>query len=95
MLKGTNLKTRRPSKIHDNKLHRLFQVKTVITLMAIWVTLPRSWGIQNVFHINLLEPYQISTWRAAVASIQVLRDYDNFIAEDCTIEEIIGSLHDN
>jgi hypothetical protein len=24
---------------------------------------------------------------------QVLRDYDNFIAEDYTIEEIIGSLY--
>jgi hypothetical protein len=25
---------------------------------------------------------------------QVLRDYDNFIAEDCTIEEIMGSSYD-
>jgi hypothetical protein len=25
---------------------------------------------------------------------QVLRDYDNFIAENCTIEEIIGSSYD-
>jgi hypothetical protein len=41
MLKGTNLKTRMPSKKLDNKLYGSFQVEKVITLMAIWVTLPR------------------------------------------------------
>jgi hypothetical protein len=42
MLKGINLKTRRPSKKLDNKLHGLFQVEKVITLTAIRVTLLRS-----------------------------------------------------
>jgi hypothetical protein len=42
MLKGINLKTRRPSKKLDNKLHRLFEVEIVITQTAIRVTLPRS-----------------------------------------------------
>jgi hypothetical protein len=60
MFKGTNLKTRRLSKKLDNKLHGLFQVKKVITLTPIRMTLPRSWGIYNVFYINLLEPYWIS-----------------------------------
>jgi hypothetical protein len=36
----------------------------------------------------------MSTGREAVNSAQVLRDYDNFIAEDCTIEEIMGSSYD-
>jgi hypothetical protein len=61
MLKGTNLKTRRLSKKLDNKLHRPFQVEKVITLTAIRVTLLRSWGIHNIFHVNLLEPYRMST----------------------------------
>jgi hypothetical protein len=42
MLKGTNFKTRRPSKKLDNKLHELFQLEKVIIPMAIRVTLPRS-----------------------------------------------------
>jgi hypothetical protein len=56
MLKGINLKTKRPSKKLDNKLHGLFQLKMVITLTAIWVTLPRSLEMYNIFHINLFEP---------------------------------------
>jgi hypothetical protein len=32
--------------------------------------------------------------REAVDPAQVLRDYDNIIAQDCTIEEIIGSSYD-
>jgi hypothetical protein len=35
MLKGTNLKTKRPSKKLDNQLHRPFQVERVITPIAI------------------------------------------------------------
>jgi hypothetical protein len=90
MLKGTNVKTRRPSKKLDNKPHRPFQVEMVITPIVIWVTLPRSWWIHNVFHINLLEPDWTSTQRAAVDPTHILRAYDNFIAEDCTIKEIMG-----
>jgi hypothetical protein len=61
--------------------------------MAILVTLPRSSAMHNVFYINLLEPYQTSTLREPLDATQVVRDYDNFIAEDCMIEEIIGSLY--
>jgi hypothetical protein len=66
----------------------------VITPKAIQVTLPRSWAIHNVFYFNLLEPYQTSTRRDVVDLTPALRDYDNFIAEDCTIEEIMGSSYD-
>jgi hypothetical protein len=94
MLKGTNLKTRRLSKKLDNKLYGPFQVEKVITLTVIGVTLPRLWGIHNVFQVNLLEPYRTSIWQEAVDPAQVLRDYNNFIAEDYTIEEIMGSSYD-
>jgi hypothetical protein len=58
------------------------------------VTLPRSCKIYNIFHINLIEPYQTFIWREAVDLAQVLRDYDYFIAEDYMIEEIMGSSYD-
>jgi hypothetical protein len=61
MLKRTNLKTKRPAKKLDKKLQRLFEVEKAITPMAIRVTLPTSWGIYNVFHFTLLEPYRMST----------------------------------
>jgi hypothetical protein len=54
MLKKTLLKTRKPSKKLDNKLHRPFQVEKVITPTAIRVTLPRSWRIYNIFYVNVL-----------------------------------------
>jgi hypothetical protein len=94
MLKETNLKTRRPSKMLDNKLYGPFQVEKMMTPMAIRVTMPGSWGIHNVVHVNELEPYWASTRRKAVDPNQVFRDYDNFIAEDYTIEEIMDSSYD-
>jgi hypothetical protein len=66
MLKGTTLKTSRPSKQLDNKLHGRFQVEKMITPTPIRMTLPRLLGIHNVFHINLLESYLTSTRQEAV-----------------------------
>jgi hypothetical protein len=63
MFKRTYLKTRRLSKKLDNKLYGPFQVEKMITVTPIRVTLPRSWGIHKVFHVNLLEPYQTSIWQ--------------------------------
>jgi hypothetical protein len=36
----------------------------------------------------------MSILREAVAYAQILRDYNNFIAEDYTIEDIMGSSYD-
>jgi hypothetical protein len=94
MLKQTNLKTRRPSKKLGGILHGPFQVEKVISPTAIQLTLLRLWEIHNVLHINLLETYQTSIWRDAVDPTQLLRDYDNFIAEDCMIEEFMCSSYD-
>jgi hypothetical protein len=94
MLKRTNLKTRRLSKNLDNKQHGPFQVEKEITLTAIQVILPRSRRIHIVFYFNFLEPYRTSTWREAVDPAEVLRDNDNFIPEDCTIEKNMGSSYD-
>jgi hypothetical protein len=35
----------------------------------------------------------MSTWQDIINCTQVLSDYDNFIAENCTIEEIMGSSY--
>jgi hypothetical protein len=94
MLKGTYLKTRRPSKKVHTKLHGPFQVEKVITPTAIRVSLPRSWGIHNVFYGNLLEPYRTSMWRQAMDPAHVLRDDNYFIALDWMITKIMGSLYD-
>jgi hypothetical protein len=94
MHKGTNLYTMKLSRKVDNKQYGSFQVDKVMTPTAIRVTLPTSWGIHNVFHVILLESYWISTWRDAVDPTQVIWNYNNYIVEDCTIEEIMGSSYD-
>jgi hypothetical protein len=57
MLRGENIRTRRPSKKLDHKLHGPFEVKDIISKNAVRLTLPRSWKIHNVFHVSLLEPF--------------------------------------
>jgi hypothetical protein len=78
----------------DNKGHGPFQQEKVIIRPLIWVTLPRSWKIHSGFQMNLLEPYQTVIWGEAEHPAQVLRDYDNFICEDCIFERIMGSSYD-
>jgi hypothetical protein len=93
MLKTTNLKTTRQSKMLDNKPHGSFHVDKVMTPMAIQVTLPRSWQFHYLFYVNLFEPYSTSRPSKAVIPTQVISDYDNFIAEDYTIKEIMGNSY--
>jgi len=57
MLRGRNIKTRRPSKKLDQMNHGPFQIEKIISPLAVCLTLPRKWKIHNVFHISLLEPY--------------------------------------
>jgi hypothetical protein len=90
MLKVTNRKTRKLSENLDHQVHGPFQVQKVMTLTAIRVTLTRSSGIHNVFHIDFLEPYQMFTWRDSIDLAQVSRDYDNSRAEHWMIKKIMG-----
>ena len=60
MLNGRNIKTRRPSKKLDHKNHGPYQIKKIVSPLAVCLTLPRKWKIHNVFHVSLLEPYRTS-----------------------------------
>jgi len=57
MLNGCNIKKRCPSRKLDHKNHGPFQIKKIVSPLAIRLMLHRKWKIHNVFHVLLLEPY--------------------------------------
>jgi hypothetical protein len=60
MLHGKNLKTRRPSRKLDPKLHGLFKDSKVLTPSANKLELASRWRVHNAFHVSLIEPYQLA-----------------------------------
>jgi hypothetical protein len=91
MLDGRNIKTRRPSRKLDHKLHGPFQVKKVISPTAIRLTLPRRWKIHNVFHISLVEPFRSGT-RAPPDPNKILQEADDVEgSEEYDIDEVMSS----
>ena len=68
MLNGRNLKTRRPPRKLDHKLHGPFAITKAITrdllagttVTAVPLDLPVRWRCHNTFHVNLVEPYRTS-----------------------------------
>jgi hypothetical protein len=61
MLNGKNLKTRRPAKKLDAKLHGPFKVMKVMLPTAHKVELPRRWPIHDAFYIFLIEFFRIAS----------------------------------
>ena len=57
MLNGKNIKTRRPTRKLDHKLHGPFQIEEAISKTAMRLKLPKTWKIHPVFHVSLLEPF--------------------------------------
>ena len=57
MLNGRNIKTRRPSRKLDHKLHGPFRIEEVVSNTAIRLSLPKTWKIHKVFHVSLVEPF--------------------------------------
>jgi hypothetical protein len=91
MLDGRNIKTRRPSRKLDHKLHGPFQVEKVISPTAIRLTLPRRWKIHNVFHTSLIEPFRSGT-RAPPDPTKSLREADDVEgSEEYDIDEVMSS----
>jgi hypothetical protein len=91
MLDGRNIKTRRPSRKLDHKLHGPFQVEKVISPTAIRLTLPRRWKIHNVFHTSLIEPFRAGT-RAPPDPNKILREADDVEgSEEYDIDEVMSS----
>ena len=100
MLNGKNLKTRRPSRKLDAKLHGPFKVSKVLSLTAIKLELPSRWRIHNAFHVSLIEPYRLNPTRSppklASASEQneLGDDVDGYEYETgYEVEEVMGSQH--
>ena len=102
MLNGKNLKTRRPSKKLDVKLHGPFKVSKILSPTAIKLELPSRWRIHNAFHVSLIEPYRLAnnTIRPppelASASEQNELGYDVNSYEyepGCEVVEVMGSQY--
>jgi len=93
MLSGRNIKTRSPTKKLDHKNHGPFQIKKIISPLAVRLTLPWKWKIHNVFHVSLLEPYQTSEHRAPPDPSKVLREADDIEqSEEYDVEEVMSSV---
>jgi len=92
MRNGCNIKTRRPSQKLDHKNHGPFQVEKIVSPLAVRLTLPRKWKINNVFDLSLLEPYRTSEYRAPLNSSKILREDDDIEQrEEYDVDEVLGS----
>jgi len=93
MLSGRNIRMCRPSKKLDHKNHGPFQIKKIISPLAVRITLPCKWKIHNVFHVSLLEPYQTSEHRATLDPSKVLREADDIEqSEEYDVDEVMSSV---
>jgi len=93
MLNGRNIKTRRPSRKLDHKNHGPFQIENVVSPLAVRLTPPRKWKINNLFHVSLLEPYRTSEYRAPPDPSKVLRKVDDIEqSEEYDVEEVMSSV---
>ena len=102
MLNGRNLKTRRPSRKLDHKLHGLFAITTVITrdllavtaVPAVRLDLPVKWGCHNTFHVPLVEPYRTSkaALRPELDLAEVLAKANDIDPKEIYhVQEVVGS----
>jgi hypothetical protein len=91
MRSGKNIRTRRPCKKLDHKLHGPFEITEVISETAMRLNLPVKWKIHKVFHISLLEP--VIQGNREVNLEKVLDAADLIEADDeYHVEEVMGSV---
>jgi hypothetical protein len=97
MLNGKNLKTRRPSRKLDQKLHGPFAIIKVITRNAVRLALPSRWRVHNTFHVSMVEPFRVSKkgLRPEPDLADVLAKANDLDNKDVfAIEEVMGSSWD-
>ena len=105
MLNGKNLKTCRPSKKLDHKLHGPFAITKVITrnlltgsaVTAVRLDLPVKWRCHNTFHVPLVEPYRSSKrgLQPEPDLAKVLAKANNIDAKEIyQLQEVVGSSWD-
>jgi hypothetical protein len=91
MLSGNNIRTRRPCKKLDHKLHGLFKITEVISKIAMHLKLPMKWKIHKVFRVSQLEP--LIHRNREVNLEQILYAADPIEADnEYHIEEVMGSV---
>jgi hypothetical protein len=56
-LEGRNLRTEQPTAKLAPKHHGPFLIKKVLSPITYQLTLPSTWKIHDVFHVDLLTPY--------------------------------------
>jgi len=92
MLNGRNIQTHRPSRKLDHKNHGPFQVETIISPLAVRLTLPRKWKIHPVFHVLLIEPFGTGRLQDQLDPAKVLREADDIQqSEEYDVNEVMGS----
>jgi hypothetical protein len=57
ILSGKFIRTCRPCKKLDHKLHGPFEIAEVLSGTAVRLNLPAKWKIHKVFHVSLLKPF--------------------------------------
>ena len=76
----------------DHKSHGPFQIEKIISPLAVKLTLPRKWKINNVFHVSLVGPYRVGSDRAPPDPSRILREADDIEgSQEYDVDEIMGS----
>jgi hypothetical protein len=55
MLKGKNIKSRRPARKLDHKMYGPFEILDIISPTGVRLRVPKTWKIHPVFHVSLIE----------------------------------------
>jgi len=93
MLNSRNIKTRRPARKLDYMNQGPFQIKKIVSPLAVRLTLPWKWKIHNVVHVSLLEPDRTSEPRAPPDPSNVLREANDIErSEEYDVEEVMCSV---
>jgi hypothetical protein len=61
MLDRRHIQIRWPKDKLNYKKHGPFAIEKLVSLIAMWLLLPRKWKIHNTCHVSLLEPYNNGT----------------------------------
>jgi len=93
MLNARNIKTRYPMKKLGHKSHGPFQIKKIVSPLAVRLTLPRKWKIHNVFHDSFLEPNGTSEHWIPPDTSKVVREVDDIKqSKEYDMEEVVSSV---
>jgi hypothetical protein len=94
MLNGKNIKIRHPSQKLDHKLYGPFEILESISPTAIRLRLPKTWKIDPIFHVSLIEPFitggkevNIDEILQSAAPVESAPEYD--------VDRIMGSSEKN